>query len=216
MTWLRFNWQYALDLAGQHLLLCLPAIVISALIATPLGWYAWSRPRWGRPLILAATLLYAIPALPLLIVIPLFIGTPLRSSATMIAALSVYGVALLAGTARDAFASVDPRVREAAVALGHTPRSALWRVELPLALPVLLSGLRVVVVSSIGLVTMGALVGVPSLGTLLTDGFQRGIAAEVAVGMLATVILSLLLDSLVLAASRLLLPWRRAVSKATA
>lgn len=210
MNWLSLNWPQVLSLATNHLLLSVPAIVISACIAVPIGRLAHSRPRLGRPLLGAATLLYAIPALPLLIIIPALIGIPLRSPATMIVALSVYGVALLVRTAADAFDSVDKRVRDAAIAIGNSPRSIFWRVDLPLAVPVLVSGLRVVAVSTISLVTIGALIGVPSLGTLLTDGFQRGIAAEVATGVIATVLLALLLDALLLVLGRLATPWSRA------
>jgi osmoprotectant transport system permease protein len=127
----------------------------------------------------------------------------------MIIALSIYGVALLVRSAEDAFASVDPQVRDAAIAVGNSPRSVFWRVDLPLAIPVLISGIRVVTVSTIALVTIGALIGVSGLGTLLTDGFQRGIVAEVATGVVATIVLALLLDGLLLIVERLLTPWTR-------
>ncbi|CAI9409657.1 MULTISPECIES: ABC transporter permease [Aestuariimicrobium] len=208
MNWLRLNWTQVVDLTVDHLLLSVPAIVISVLVAVPIGRLAHRRPRWGSPLLGAASLMYAIPALPLLIIIPAVFGTPLRSSATMVIALSIYGVALLVRTAADAFASVDTHTRDAAVAIGCSPRSLLWRVDLPMALPVLLSGIRVVTVSTIGLVTIGALIGVSSLGNLLTDGFQRGIAGEVLTGVVVTVLLALVLDGLLLLAGRLLTPWR--------
>jgi osmoprotectant transport system permease protein len=209
VRWLSANWPQVLTLAVDHLLLALPAIIITIVASVPIGRLAYKRPAIGRPLLGFATLLYAIPALPLLIVIPLVFRTPLRSNATMIIALSIYGVALLVRTAEDAFASVDPQVRDAAIAIGNSPRSVFWRVDLPLATPVLISGIRVVTVSTIALVTIGALIGVSSLGTLLTDGFQRGIVAEVATGVIATIILALLLDGLLLIAGRLLTPWTR-------
>ena len=209
MNWLSANWAQVLSLGASHLLLAVPAIAVTVLVAVPIGRLAFMRPRIGRPLLGLATLLYAIPALPMLIVIPLVFGTPLRSGTTMIIALSVYGVSLLVRTAEDAFASVDPEVRDAAVAVGNSATSVFWRVDLPLATPVLISGIRVVTVSTIALVTIGALIGVPSLGTLLTDGFQRGIVAEVATGILATVILALALDGLLLVAAWLLTPWTR-------
>ncbi|NLT29145.1 MAG: ABC transporter permease subunit [Propionibacterium sp.] len=214
MTWLGHNWRWVVELTGDHLLLSAAAIVLSTLIAVPIGRLAFRRPMIGSPLLTAAALLYAIPALPLLIIIPAIIGTPLRSAATMITALTVYGVALLVRTAADAFGSVDTRTRDAAVAIGYSPRSVFWRIDLPLAVPVLLSGIRVMTVSTIGLVTIGALIGVPSLGTLLTDGFQRGIAAEVATGVIATVLLALALDGLLLLLGRVLTPWRRSVPRA--
>ncbi|MBK0418230.1 ABC transporter permease subunit [Leucobacter sp. CSA1] len=207
MSWLASNWAQVLELAVDHLILSVPAILASVLIAVPIGRLAFRRPLLGSPLLGAASLMYAIPALPLLIIVPAVIGTALRSSATMIVALTVYGVALLVRTSADAFASVDGAVRDAALATGYSPLGVFWRVDLPLAVPVLVSGVRVVVVSTISLVTIGALIGVSSLGTLLTDGFQRGIAAEVATGLIATVVLALVLDAAVLALGRAVTPW---------
>jgi osmoprotectant transport system permease protein len=207
LKWLSLNWPQVVELTRDHLLLSAPAILLSVLLAVPIGRLAQQRPRLGGPLLGAASLLYAIPALPLLIIIPVIFGIPLRSSATMITALTVYGLALLVRTAADAFGSVDPRVREAAVAVGHSPRSVFWRVDLPLAVPVLLAGVRVVAVSTVSLVTIGALIGVPSLGTLLTDGFQRGIPAEVATGVIATMLLALFFDAVLVTAGRILTPW---------
>jgi osmoprotectant transport system permease protein len=207
LKWLSLNWPQVVELTRDHLLLSAPAILLSVLIAVPIGRLAQQRPRLGGPLLGAASLLYAIPALPLLIIIPVIFGIPLRSPATMVIALTVYGLALLVRTAADAFGSVDPRVREAAVAVGHSPRSVFWRVDLPLAVPVLLSGIRVVAVSTVSLVTIGALIGVPSLGMLLTDGFQRGIPAEVATGVIATMLLALLFDVILVTAGRILTPW---------
>lgn len=210
MNWLRYNWPQVLELTQDHLFLSSAAVLLSVLISVPVGRLAYRMPRVGGPLLGLATLMYAIPALPLLIIIPALIGTPLRSPVTMILALTVYGVALLVRTVADAFAAVDDRVRQAAIAVGYSPRSVFWRVDLPLAIPVLLSGVRVVTVSTIGLVTIGALIGVSSLGSLLTNGFQRGITAEVATGVIATVVLALVLDALLLLVGRLLTPWSRA------
>ena len=209
MTWLRLNWPQALELLGAHLALALPAIVLSAVIAVPIGRLAFRRPRIGAPLLSAATLLYAIPSLPLLILIPALFGVPLRSFATMVIALTAYGVAIFVRTSADAFGSVDTEVRESARAIGFSPLAVFWRVEMPLAAPVLIAGLRVVSVSTIGLVTIGALIGVSNLGTLMTDGFQRGIGGEVTTGVIATVALALALDGFLLLLARLLAPWER-------
>lgn len=211
MSWPLANWQVILGAAADHLLLSVPAILLSVLIAVPIGRLAFRAPRFGGPVLAVASLAYAIPALPLLILIPAILGTALRSWQTMVVALTVYGVALLVRTACDAFTAVDPQLRDAAVAIGHSPRSVFWKVDLPLAIPVLISGIRVVAVSTISLVTIGALIGVRSLGSLLTDGFQRGIAAEIWSGVIATVLLALLLDALVLLLGRALTPWTRRV-----
>lgn len=215
MTWLTGNWAQVVDLTIAHLALAVPAILASVLLAVPLGLLAHRRPRVGAPLLVATGLLYTIPALPLLIVIPALIGTPLRSSATMITALTLYGTALLARTAADAFAAVNADVRRSAVAMGLTPAGLFWGVDLPLALPVLLPGIRVMTVSTVSLVTIGALIGVHGLGSLLTDGFQRGITAAVVVGVVGTVVVALALDAAWLAVGHVLMPWRRRSRVAT-
>ncbi|QPK81159.1 ABC transporter permease [Schaalia sp. ZJ405] len=207
MKWLALNWPMTLPLLVQHLALALPAIVFSAIIAVPIGRLAHRHPRLGRPLVSATTLLYAIPSLPLLIIVPSLFGTRLRSGATMIIALTIYGVSLMVRTAVDAFASVDQSVLSAATALGFSRRSLLWKVELPLALSVMISGLRVVAMSTIGLVTIGSLVGIHSLGSLLTDGFQRGILAEVLTGIVLTVLLAFVVDGILVLIGKVLTPW---------
>lgn len=208
MTWLRNNSDWVVELTIQHLLLSLAAILASVVLAVAAGRVAYVLPRVRQPILAAASVLYAIPALPLLIVIPLVLGLPLRSPATLVVALTVYGTALLVGTVVDAFASVDPGVRDSAVAMGHGRVALFWRVELPLAVPVLLSGIRVAAVSTVGLVTIGALVGISSLGTLLTDGFQRGITSEILTGVVLTMVLALCLDGLLVALGRLLTRWQ--------
>lgn len=209
MTWLSHAWPQILSLLAAHLRLSWPPVVIAIAIAVPIGYLAYRRPRVGGALLGAASLLYAIPALPLLIVIPLLVGVPLRSPATVIVALSIYAVALLVRTAADAFGAIDAQVLDSAVAVGHSPWRLWWSVQLPLAIPTIVAGVRVVVVSTVGLVTIGALIGVPSLGTLFTDGFQRGIMASVVTGIVATVLLALALDALVAGIGRLLTPWTR-------
>lgn len=207
MNWWLNNWTQVAHLASAHLALSLPAIALSLVIAVPIGRLAFVRPAVGGPFLNIASLAYAIPALPLLIIVPAVLGVPLRSWQTMVSALTVYGVALLVRSAADAFASVDEHTRTAAVALGHSRSALFWKVDLPLATPVIISGLRVVVVSTVSLVTIGALIGVPSLGSLLTDGFQRGIAGEVWTGVIATVLLALILDAAVILLGKILSPW---------
>lgn len=212
MTWLVTGWPQAVQLALVHLALSLPAIILSVLIALPLGVLANRRPRLGGALLSIAGLLYAIPALPLLVIVPALLGIPLRSPLTMVVVLTLYGVALLVRSVADAFGAVDQTIQQAAVAIGHSPLAVFWKIEIPLAIPVILSGVRVVVVSTVGLVTIGALVGISSLGTLFTDGFQRGIAEEVLTGIVLTVALAMLLDAVVVIAGRILTPWTRAIS----
>src|SRR5690625_7929327 len=123
--------------------------------------------------------------------------------------MSIYAVALMTRFVTDALAAVDPAVRASATAQGYSPWGRFWAVELPLAGPVLLAGLRVVAVSTVSLVTVGVLIGIDSLGNLFTNGLQRNNIAEVTTGIVATVVLALALDLLLVVAGRLLLPWAR-------
>lgn len=209
MTWVLDNLGVIADRTLAHLLLAVPPIVLSIALAVPIGW-AMNRARRLRPLFRsAAALLYAIPSLPLFIVLPLLLGTGLRDPINIILALTLYGLALMVPSAADALDDVDRRVLDAADAMGYGPARRFLAVDLPLAGPTLVAGLRVVAVSTISLVTVGAVLGVPSLGMLFTDGFQRGIVAEILTGLVLTVVLALLADRLIVALGRLLLPWAR-------
>ena len=169
-----------------------------------------SHCRWaGSPatLLTAAGLLYAIPSLPLFVVLPVIIGIGVRDRLNVIIALTLYGIALMVRSAADALASVDAPVRLSSTAMGFSGAGRFFQVELPLAGPVLLAGLRVVSVSTISLVTVSSLLGVDNLGLLFVDGFQRGIIAEVITGIVATVVLALIVDGLLVLLGRLAMPW---------
>ncbi|WP_104178660.1 ABC transporter permease [Cryobacterium sp. Y50] len=209
MTWVWSNLDFIWDRTLDHLLLSVPPIILSFLIAVPLGWLA-HRYRVSRGIILTVVgLFYAVPSLPLFILLPFIVGTSVRSPLNLIIALTLYGVALLARVVADGLESVDREVRQSATAVGFSARSQFWQVELPLAGPVLLAGLRVVAVSTVSLATVGAVIGAQSLGSLFTDGFQRGIQAEIVAGIVATVALALLLDGILVLLGRMIMPWTR-------
>lgn len=207
MTWLFNNGNLMGQLVVAHLLIAIPPIILSFVISVPIGWVA-NRFSWSRGTLLTVLgLLYAIPSLPLFIILPLIIGTGLRDSVNLVVALTLYGIALMVRTSADGLSSVDPDVRQSASAVGFSARSQFFRVELPLAGPVLLAGIRVVAVSTISLTTVGAVIGIDSLGSLFTDGFQRGIAVEILAGIVLTIILALGIDALLVLLGRVLLPW---------
>lgn len=207
MTWLFNNGDLIGQLVVAHLLIAIPPIILSFVISVPIGWAA-NRFSWSRGTLLTVLgLLYAIPSLPLFIILPLIIGTGLRDSVNLVVALTLYGIALMVRTSADGLSSVDPDVRQSASAVGFSARSQFFRVELPLAGPVLLAGIRVVAVSTISLTTVGAVIGIDSLGSLFTDGFQRGIAVEILAGIVLTIILALGIDALLVLLGRVLLPW---------
>ncbi|CAD5996517.1 ABC transporter permease [Agreia sp. COWG] len=210
MNWVVEN----LPLIGQrtleHLALSVPPIILSFIISVPIGWLA-NRYHWSRGVLLTVLgLLYAIPSLPLFVILPIVLGTGLRDSVNVIVALTLYGIALMVRTTADALGSVSSDVIQSATAIGFSPWTRFWRVDLPLAGPVLLAGIRVVAVSTVSLVTVGAVLGIKSLGLLFTDGLQRNIVAEVAAGMVATIALALAIDFALVLVGRVLMPWTRA------
>lgn len=207
MMWLSQNYSWALQLTWIHLYLSVPAVLLSLVISIPLGRLAQQRAIARNLLLPLVGVLYAIPSLTLFVLVPVVIGTGLRSPLTMILVLTIYGVAVLTRTVADAFASVPTHVVRAAIAMGFSPLRRFWAVEFPLAIPVIISGLRVVVVSTVSLATVGSVVGIESLGTLFTDGFQRGIISSVVTGVILTVLLALILDGLCVLSRRMLVRW---------
>jgi osmoprotectant transport system permease protein len=210
VNWLWSNLDRVGELVLVHLALSVPAIILSFVVSVPIGWLA-HRYRWSRAVLLSlCALLYAVPSLALFIALPAITGLSLRSPLNLVIALTLYGVAVIVRTAADAFDAVEPDVLQSATAVGYSGVRRFWGVELPLAGPVLLSGLRVIIVSTVSLATVGAVIGVQSLGSLFTDGFQRGIQVEIITGIVATIALALLLDWLAVLAGRGLMPWTRA------
>ena len=199
-----------------HTLLSLGAIVAAAVLSVPLARLAVATRRFGGLLLGAFSLLYAVPSLPMLVVIPVILGVPVRSPLNMVIVLTLYGISVLVTQVAEAFRSLPEDVVEAANALGVDPWRRFWQVEMPLAVPVLIAGLRVVAASTVSLVTVGALVGVQSLGTLFTDGFQRQLVESLLIGLGATLLLALVFDLLLVLLGRALTPWLRKRKQVTA
>ena len=209
MNWVLDNLDLIGRLSLEHLRLSVVPIVLGFVLAIPLGWVAW-RYQLTRGVILTITgLLYTIPSLALFALLPPLLGISYLSELNVIIALTLYAVAIMARSVAEALGSVDPGTRQAAVALGYAPWRRFWEVDFPLAGPVLLAGLRVVAVSTIALVTVGALLGVDSLGYLFTNGFQRRIVPEILAGVVATMAIALVIDGLLALVGRGLMPWSR-------
>ncbi|MCM3662221.1 ABC transporter permease subunit [Georgenia satyanarayanai] len=214
MGWFAANLGLVAELVVQHARLSVVPIVLGLVLALPPGVLAWRRRRLRGPLLAAVGLLYTIPSLALFVLVPPVVGISFLSELNVVIALTVYAVALMVRFVTDALDAVDPAVRSAATAMGYSPWGRFWAVDLPLAGPVLLAGLRVVAVSTVSLVTVGVLVGTRSLGYLFMDGLQRGIVAEIVTGILATVLVALVFDVLLVLLGRVLLPWNRRPSRA--
>jgi len=209
MGWVSGNLPQIRDLTLEHLFFALPPVVIGLVLAVPLGWLA-NRTRTGRTLMInIAGLLYTIPSLALFVLLPPILNTRILDASNVIIALTVYTLALLVRTVADALSAVPQVVVNAATAMGYGPIRRFAAVELPLSVPVILAGLRVAAVSSISLVTVGALLGFGGLGKMFTDGFQRGIPVEIVTGIVLVLLLALVIDGLLLLLGRVLTPWDR-------
>ena len=209
MTWVVNNLELIVELTLVHIRLSILPIVLGFVIARPLGWLAY-RYRLTRGLILTLVgVLYTIPSLALFVILPPLLGIGFLSEANVLIALTIYAVAIMARSVAEALQSVDPDVRQAAIAVGYSSWSRLLTVDFPLAGPVLLAGLRVVAVSTVSLLTIGIVVGVQSLGYLFLNGSQRGIVEEVLAGVVMVVIVALLFDGALVLLGRWLMPWTR-------
>ncbi|AXT86118.1 ABC transporter permease [Aeromicrobium sp. A1-2] len=207
MSWLIDNFAYVWSLTVRHAWLSAVPIVVGFVVALPIGWYADRHPRLRGSVLGFVGILYTIPSLALFAVLPGLLGTGFLSPVNVIIALSIYAAAIMVRTASDAFGSVSPAVLDAASANGYSPAQRALRVQLPLAGPVLLAGLRVVAVSTVSLVSVGALIGVSSLGSLFTDGYRRTFNTEIVIGIAATVLLALVFDLFLVLMGRVLMPW---------
>ncbi|WP_066293004.1 ABC transporter permease [Arthrobacter sp. B6] len=210
MDWFLSNSGMVMERAGQHLVLALIPMVLGLVISIPLAQLARMNAALRSVVLTASSLLYTIPSLALFIILPPLLGTRILDPLNVIVALTLYAVALLVRAALDAFDSVDEDLRQAAVAMGYKPWLRFLQIDLPLSLPVMFAGLRVVSVSNISLVSVAALLGVGNLGMLFTDGLQRNFVTEVVVGIVAILVLALLMDGLLVLLERLLTPWTRA------
>jgi osmoprotectant transport system permease protein len=209
LNWLWANLALIRDLTLEHLYFALPPVVIGLVLAIPLGWLA-NRTKLGRSLTInIAGLLYTVPSLALFVLLPPLLGTRILDPVNVVVALTVYTVALLVRTVADALNAVPAIVVNSATAMGYTPLRRFIAVELPLSVPVVVAGLRVAAVSSISLVTVGAVIGFGGLGKMFTDGFQRDIPAEIVTGIVLVLVIALVVDALLLLLGRVLTPWDR-------
>ena len=207
MRWAISNREQIIDLTINHVQLSVIPIIVSFVLSIPLGWLA-NRNRVLRAVVITGgSLLFTIPSLPLFVILPLIIPTRVLDETNLVVALTIYGVAIMARSAADALASVSEPTMDACTAIGFSSTARFFRVRLPLAGPVLLAGIRVVSVSTIALVSVGVIIGSQNLGYLFQNGKQRGILAEVVVGILISLLLALVFDLIIVTVGRLLMPW---------
>lgn len=192
-----------------HLRLSLIPVLIGTAIAVPLGLFVQHRPTLRRLTTATTSVVFTIPSLALFVVLPLIIKTRILQEANVIIALSAYTSALLVRAVLEALDAVPAQVRDAAVAVGYSPIARMLKVELPLSIPVLVSGLRVVVVTNIAMVSVGAVIGIGGLGTWFTAGYLMDKSDQIVAGITVMFVLAILIDMVLNVAGRLATPWER-------
>ncbi len=199
-----------------HLRLSLIPVALGVLIAVPLGALVWRNTPLRRVTTLTASIIFTIPSLALFVVLPLVIPTRILDEANVIIALTLYTTALLVRAVPEALDAVDTRVRDAASAVGYTRLGQLLKIELPLSLPVLIAGLRVVAVTNISMVAVGSVIGIGGLGTWFTEGYQSDKSEQIVAGIIAIFLVAILIDMLIMLVGRALTPWARAQTRTKA
>lgn len=207
MDWLKANSDEVWNLLLSHVWLSVLPILLGFVIAIPIGWFTNRHPRVRGVVLSLTSILYTIPSLAMFLVLPSILGTGILSSVNVVVALTIYAVAVMARSANDAFESVSDQVLDAASASGFSSAGRAFRVELPLAGPVLLAGLRVVSVSTVSLVSVAALLGVDNLGLLFTEGYKTDNDAEILTGIVLVVGLALVFDVVLVLLGRWTMPW---------
>lgn len=193
---------------GEHLVMVVLSVVIGFAVSFGLALIARRYPRTYGPLLGITGTIYAIPSLALFVLIIPVTGLSL---VTGIIALVLYTLLILVRNIVTALQTVPSDVLEAANGMGYTPRQRFWRVELPIALPVIVAGLRIATVTTIGLVTVTTFIGLGGLGYLIINsGTRRSFPTSIYVGVVLCIVLAVIADVALQWLQRRLTPWARA------
>ena len=203
MTYVAAHFGEIAQLAGQHLLIAGTSLALALLIALPVGVLVARVPVSGVPILAVLGTIYTIPSMALLGVLVLLEGLGFWTAVT---ALTAYAQMILVRNVAAGIAGVDRAVIEAARGSGMTSWQVLWLVERPLAMPVIIAGVRIATVSVIGIASVAAWVGAGGLGTLIFAGIDQGNYVKAVTGALAAMVLALAADGMLRYAERRLAP----------
>ncbi|CAM2997207.1 ABC transporter permease [Mycobacterium intermedium] len=209
MHYLMTHLDAAWALTIVHLRLSLVPVLIGLVIAIPLGLVVHRAPTLRRLTTATASVVFTIPSLALFVVLPLVIKTRILDEANVIVALTAYTTALLVRAVLEALDAVPAPVRDAATAVGYSRFTQMLKVELPLSIPVLIAGLRVVVVTNIAMVSVGSVIGIGGLGTWFTAGFQTNKSDQIVGGIVLLLLLAIVIDAVINLTGWLITPWER-------
>ena len=189
---------------GEHVELTVIAVAVGFVIAFALSLLILRAPRAEGPITWITGTLYTIPSLALFALLIPYTGLTILTAEI---GLVGYTLLIFINNIVRGIRGVPADVREAAVGMGYTPREVLWRIELPLAAAVIIAGIRVATVSTIGLVTVTALIGQGGFGFLILIGLQRFFTTELIAGAVLSVALAVVADALLVLLQRRLTPW---------
>jgi osmoprotectant transport system permease protein len=208
-----FRWDWAIDHLGdiqvqvvEHLWLTAIAVGIGFAISFPLAILSYRYRFAYGPLLGISGLLYTIPSLALFALLVPFFGL---STLTAEIGLVSYTLLILIRNIVTGLQGVSEDVKDAARGMGYSRRQLLWRVELPLATPAMVAGLRIATVTTIGLVTVTALIGMGGLGEMILRGLSIDFSTAIIMGAVFSVLLAIIVDVILLVGERLLVPWAR-------
>ncbi len=204
--WIVDEWDQIREALLQHLELTLLSVALGSVVAAVLSAVALRFRFLATPITGFTGFLYTIPSVALFGLLVPYFGL---SRTTAVLPLAAYTLLILVTNTVAGFDSVPPSVRDAADGMGLTPFRRVLEVELPLALPYIIAGLRIAVVSTVGLVTVAAIIGQGGLGRLILDGLRRAFWTPMTVGASLSIMLALLLDGGIYLLSRLVAPWSR-------
>jgi osmoprotectant transport system permease protein len=196
------------DATVEHIWITVVSVLLGVIVAFPLALIARRLPRLESTILGVSTGIYTIPSLALF---PLLVPFTGLSATTVVIGLALYALTILVRAMLEGLRAVPDEVRESATGLGYGATKLLFRVELPLALPVIMAGLRVAAVSTVALTTVGSLVAYGGLGNLIKDGVNTNFRAELLAAAVLCVILAVVLDVVIVLLQRLLTPWTRGV-----
>jgi osmoprotectant transport system permease protein len=211
--WIGRNLDTIWERTLEHLSLTGVALLVGLVISVSLAALSLWRPRTYQPIAGMAGVIYTIPSLAVFALVAPFVGIGTATGRFVIAQVALVGYTLLILIRNivTGIRSVPPETREAALGMGYRNRERLVRIEFPLALPVIIAGLRIATVTVVGLVTVTSLLGLGGLGFFILDGLRRSIIfpTEIIVGVILSVALAAVLDLSLLALGRALTPWVR-------
>jgi osmoprotectant transport system permease protein len=210
--WVRWDWVTShgdeiMSALREHLVLTIEAVLLGLIVAVPISLVA-VRYRWLQaPAFSIAGILYTIPSLALFAILVPLTGL---SRTTALIPLASYTLFILTRNIVTGLEGVPSAVKDAADGMGYGRTARLVKVELPLALPSIMAGIRLATISTIGLVTVTALIGLGGLGQLINDGLNRDFRTPLVVGTVLSVAMAIAADLLLVGVQKLATPWARA------